>query len=111
LGDEDILVLGSGSMTHNLRDLHPGLPEGEAGDSYVTEFAEWMHEKLVAHDIGALLDYRRRAPGAQCAHPTDEHLLPLYVALGAAGDDAAAVRVHQSVTVGGLSMDAYQFAA
>ncbi|MBV8464617.1 MAG: dioxygenase [Burkholderiales bacterium] len=109
LGEEGVLVLASGSMTHNLRDLQPNLADGTAGNDYVTAFAEWMHEKLLGRDIGALLDYRRRAPHAQCAHPTDEHLLPLYVALGAAGDNVDALRWHQDITAGGLSMDAYRF--
>jgi len=42
-------------------------------------------------------------------HPTDEHLLPWYVAAGAGGRDAAPVRLHQSVSLGSLGMDAYGF--
>ncbi|MBV8657142.1 MAG: dioxygenase, partial [Burkholderiales bacterium] len=45
------------------------------------------------------------------AHPTDEHLIPLYVALGAAGDTAKATRFHHGFTHGGLAMDAYAFYA
>jgi 4,5-DOPA dioxygenase extradiol len=56
-----------------------------------------------------LLDYRRRAPHAVQNHPTDEHLLPLFIALGAGGDGAAPRRLHGSFTSGVLAMDAYAF--
>ena len=42
-------------------------------------------------------------------HPTDEHLLPWYVAAGAGGRDAAPLRIHASATMGSLGMDAYAF--
>ena len=58
--------------------------------------------------MNALLDYRRRAPEAVRTHPTDEHLLPLFVALGAAGG-AAGERLHHSYTWGSIAMDAYRF--
>ena len=56
-----------------------------------------------------LLAYRRNAPHATAQHPTNEHLLPLFVALGAAGKDARATRLHASTTYGTLRMDAYAF--
>ena len=56
-------------------------------DPRVTEFTDWFEAKLAAHDIDALLDYRRQAPHAVLMHPTDEHLLPVFAALGAADDD------------------------
>ena len=79
--------------------------------------------KLAAFDAGAddyvtkpfstaeLLAYRTRAPAAVEQHPTDEHLLPIYVALGAAGEGAKAHRLHSSVEFAALRMDAYEFAA
>ena len=60
-------------------------------------------------DLPALLNYRRQAPGAAQAHPTDEHLLPLYVALGAAGDPADIQRFHAGIDDYVLAMDAYAF--
>ena len=54
-------------------------------------------------------DYRRLAPSAADMHPTDEHLLPWFVAAGAGGREHAPVRVHDSVAYGVLGMDAYAF--
>jgi 4,5-DOPA dioxygenase extradiol len=59
---------------------------------------------------GALLDYRRQAPFAARNHSTEEHLLPLFVAMGAGGDDAKAERIHASYEYGVLAMDVYSFA-
>ena len=107
LADEGVLVFGTGGITHNLREFFNDLPPGEAA-SYVDEFRSWMLEKMQAGDIDALLDYRTRAPHAARAHPTDDHLMPLYVALGAA-DGAPVKRVHDSVDRGVMAMDAYTF--
>ncbi len=52
----------------------------------MTEFTDWFDTRLAARDIDALLDYRRLAPHAEFMHPTDEHLLPVFAALGAADD-------------------------
>ena len=114
LGDEGVLVLGSGSITHNLRRAlagglrntapRPEIPESRA-------FRDWMHTRSAARDWDALFDYRARAPHAADMHPTDEHLLPWYVAAGAGGRDVAPLRLHDSVTLGSLGMDAYAFGA
>ena len=112
LADEGVLVFGSGSITHNLRRVfagglrpredQPEIPESRA-------FRDWMHERSTERDWDALFDYRRRAPHAVDMHPTDEHLLPWYVAAGAGGRNAVPVRLHDSVTLGSLGMDAYAF--
>ena len=110
LPSESILVIGSGSLTHNLAEFGGYYRnEGQTPD-YVRAFQDWMHEKLATHDVDALLDYRRRAPGAVRAHPTEDHLLPLFVALGAAPEAHEARRIHDSVTYGVLAMDIYAFA-
>ena len=103
-----VLVIGSGHVTHNLRDwmmsrdaLQP-LP-------YVSAFAEWLESRLASHDEAALLAYREQAPSAARAHPTEEHWLPLYVALGAAGAAAESNRIYAGMEGAALSMDAYQF--
>jgi 4,5-DOPA dioxygenase extradiol len=75
----------------------------------VVAFADWMHAALQDDRVDDLLAYRRKAPYAAVQHPTDEHLLPLFVALGAAGDKARATRLHASTTYGALRMDAYAF--
>lgn len=109
LREQGVLIIGSGSITHNLRELEWDVPEGVAINEYVPAFQHWVYEKLLAGDRAALFDYRRQAPGAQRAHPTDEHYLPLYVALGAGGDSPRAERRFTSLTHGGLAMDVYAF--
>jgi Uncharacterized conserved protein len=110
LRKEGVLVIGSGSITHNLHDFRAGY-SAEREAPYVRPFIGWIEQKLAAGDIDALLDYRRQAPFAQRAHPTDEHLLPLFVALGAAGDDAHAQRIDAGIDLGFLAMDIYRFDA
>jgi 4,5-DOPA dioxygenase extradiol len=108
LADDEVLVIGSGHATHNLRDWATQ-PREAAPLPYAREFAEWLHARLLAGDREALLDYRALAPCAMRAHPTEEHLLPLFTALGAAGHDARAERVHAGFEGGALAMDAYRF--
>ncbi len=104
-----VLVLGSGSFTHDLRRFRGGLSLDAPETPDITAFAAWMDRRLLEHDVPALLDYRRQAPFAAQEHPSEEHLLPLYVALGAAGPDGRAVKIHQSVEFGFLRMDSYAF--
>ncbi|MPT39397.1 MAG: dioxygenase [Achromobacter sp.] len=105
LRDEDILIIGSGSLTHNLRDVR--MPQNAPAVPYVSAFQDWYARKLAEHDVPALLDWQAQAPGAAQAHPHDEHLMPLYVALGAGG--ASAVRLTDEISYGALAMDAYAF--
>jgi len=114
LADDGVLVLGSGSLTHNLAELFSSgrLAGGDATPvPHVAAFSRWIAERLKDGDSAALLDYRRQAPFAVENHPTDEHLMPLYVALGAAGKNAAGIRIHDSVEYGLLAMDAYRMEA
>ncbi len=105
---EDVLVIGSGSFTHNLSRLRRGAPD-TSPPADVAAFSNWMHDALVQHRTDELLAYRRRAPYAALQHPTEEHLLPLFVAFGAGGENAAATRLHASTTYSALRMDAYAF--
>lgn len=76
--------------------------------TYVKAFAFWVRETLERGDLDALLDYRSRAPHAERAHPTEDHLLPLFFALGAAGNDSVNVRcIEGGITHGILAMDAF----
>jgi 4,5-DOPA dioxygenase extradiol len=108
LREQGVLIIGSGSITHNLHDFRAGY-SGEREAPYVRPFIGWIEQKIKAGDIDALLDYRRQAPFAERAHPTDEHLLPLYVALGAAGEEATAQRIDAGIDLGFLAMDIYRF--
>ena len=111
LAREGVLVMGSGSITHNLRRVfagglradidRPATPES-------TAFRDWFLQRSQAADWDALLAWRTQAPHAVLMHPTDEHLLPFYVAAGVAGR-APATCIHQSLTFGDLGMDAYAF--
>jgi 4,5-DOPA dioxygenase extradiol len=105
LRDEGVLVIGSGSITHNLRELdwHAG---PESVEPWAKEFRDWMIDKLACNDEAALHDYRKLAPNAVRNHPSDEHLLPLYFARGAGGKFSVE---HKGFTMGALGMDIYRF--
>ncbi|MDI1328641.1 MAG: class III extradiol ring-cleavage dioxygenase [Pseudomonas sp.] len=105
LREHGVLLIGSGSITHNLRELdwHAG---PESVEPWARTFRDWMIEKLAANDEAALHDYRQQAPNAVRNHPSDEHLLPLYFARGAGGEFSVA---HQGFTMGALGMDIYRF--
>jgi len=105
---DGVLVIGSGHMTHNLRDRTPG-GEAAAPLAYARDFRDWIHARVAARDLDALADYRAQAPHARRAHPSEEHFLPLFVALGAAADRYRARRVHQGIESGALAMDSYCF--
>lgn len=108
LRDEGILIIGSGSLTHNLYEFR-GQGIDAPVPAWVSDFGTWMKTMLDGNQREALLDYRRQAPSAERNHPTEEHLLPLFVAMGAAGDAAKAERLHATYEYGVLAMDAYAF--
>jgi 4,5-DOPA dioxygenase extradiol len=106
LRDEGVLLIGSGSITHNLGEL-----DRQESDDHVVpwaqEFRDWVVDKLAISDLDALLNYRQQAPSAKRSHPSDEHLLPLYFAQGAGGQFKVE---HSGFTFGSLGMDIYSFA-
>lgn len=104
LRDQGVLIVGSGSLTHNLHDLQP---PASAAAAYAVEFAHWIRNAVNRADVDALLDYRLRAPHAERAHPTQEHFLPLLVALGASQGAEAAQVIAGDITYGVLSMESY----
>jgi 4,5-DOPA dioxygenase extradiol len=106
LREQGVLVLGTGSFTHNLRLLDRG-GHGGPEPQWSKAFSDWVHEKLMARDDAALAAYRKLAPDAAVAQPTDDHFVPLFVAYGAGGTPS---RLHSSTTFGSLRMDAYAFA-
>jgi len=108
LRDEGVLILGSGSVTHNLREFGRHDDAGAPPD-WVGGFNDWLVEHLAAGDRKPLLDYRRQAPHAARNHPTEEHLLPLFAALGAATPGVAPQRIHAGYTYGVIGMDAWRF--
>ena len=109
LTSQGVLILASGNLTHNLSDYHRASMSGGQSPAYVRSFADWMWSRLQAHDLPALLDYRQQAPDAARAHPRDEHLMPLYVAFGAAGKKPTTNRLYAGIDDYVLAMDAYAF--
>ena len=109
LREEDILVMGSGSATHNLRALVRSGGDDSQPEPWAEAFDDWLAKTVAAGDEAALADYRRQAPYAAEAHPTDEHFLPIHVAFGAAGKGARGRALHRSFTLGNLSMESYAF--
>jgi len=107
LADEGVLLLGSGSITHNLYEFRQDI--GAAGASYAAEFVDWARAALQRHDEAGLVDYLDVAPHAQRAHPTPDHYLPLPFAFGAAAPDAPVRVIDGGMTYGVLAMDAYLF--
>ena len=108
LREQGVLVVGSGSMTHNLAEFFGGADQPA---SYVVEFSRWIEAQLEQGDTAALLDYRARAPHARRAHPTEDHFLPIFFALGAAGEGAEAHYLSREVMHGMLAMDAFALQA
>jgi 4,5-DOPA dioxygenase extradiol len=109
LREEGVAIIGSGSMTHNLRAFFTKQrPPGISGNEWVEQFRDWVKEKAEAGEIEDLLNYRRLAPFARENHPTEDHFLPFFVALGA-GAGNVGKRIHASVDHDILAMDAFTF--
>jgi 4,5-DOPA dioxygenase extradiol len=112
LASDGVLILGSGSITHNLRRVFAGGLDADVEQPEIAEsaaFRRWMLDRSAARDWDALFAYRAKAPHAVDMHPSDEHLLPWYQAAGAGGREHAPLRLHESLTYGSLGMDAYAF--
>lgn len=105
LRDEQILLIASGHLTHNLYDLRLG---AEAPLAYALDFRDWVRAHLEQQNVEALLEWMIQAPYALKAHPTPEHFLPFFVALGAAGEDRAR-RIIEGWEGPSLSLDSYCF--
>jgi 4,5-DOPA dioxygenase extradiol len=106
LREDNVLVLASGNATHNLREM---MPDGSQPPAWVSAFGTWLRQKIADCDTGELLDYRSSAPFAARNHPTEEHFLPLFAALGAGTPGVAGRMIHSGTTFGVLEMDAYAF--
>lgn len=113
---DGVLVVGSGSFTHNLGEAFKALRVGHRDAPvpvWVEEFVDWMDQHIRNGDFDALVDYRAQAPYARENHPTEEHLVPLHAAIGAAtGAQRGTWRaepIHASDEFGVLSMNAYAF--
>ncbi len=106
LRDEGVLILGSGLSYHNLREFGPIAQAPSAA------FDHWLQETLVSASpserVKRLLEWEA-APAARAAHPREDHLLPLMVAVGAAGDDRATLVYHEDGFFGGITVSSFMF--
>jgi 4,5-DOPA dioxygenase extradiol len=104
ISKQGVMIMGTGSLTHNLYEfrLHA---QSEA--AYAKEFTQWVRQKVLSNDVEALIHANALAPHALRAHPSDEHYLPLLIALGAAHPEAKANVLDGGITYGVLSMESY----
>ena len=112
LRSQGVLIIGSGSLTHNLSEFRGGRIMDTPVASYVPEFVSWVRAAVISGDTQKLTRTFEEAPHAKRAHPTDEHYQPLFVAMGASMNaaQAATVRVLEGgVAYGIISMDSFVF--
>lgn len=105
LRDRGVLIIGSGSLTHNLYEFRQHINDPE----YAQTFANWVAEAVAKHDTKSLVSYRDIAPFGKRAHPTEEHFLPLLVAVGASDAEEQRNVIRGGMTYGVLSMDSFGF--
>lgn len=101
---QGVMIMASGSMTHNLYEFRQ---RATTPEPYAVEFANWVNTAVLANSVKAVTQYRTEAPHAERAHPSEEHFLPLLVALGAQGEGDAVQAIDGGVTHGVLSMDSF----
>ncbi|MGG7567149.1 DODA-type extradiol aromatic ring-opening family dioxygenase [Rhodovulum sp. DZ06] len=109
LRDEGVLIIGSGAATHNLRAFMMSRPRIEDERDEARGFADALGRALEGGDWDAVLAGPDGLEGGRWNHPSDDHILPLYVAMGAGGEGAAGKRIHASTNYGVIAMDAYAF--
>lgn len=109
LAEHNIWIVGSGNITHNLGDWRTASLQGGQTPAYVQAFTNWLAERLAQSDIESLLHYREHSPAGVRAHPSEEHLLPFFTALGAAGPGAVAQAFHRGISDYVIAMDGYAF--
>ncbi len=112
----NIAIISTGNITHNLPAIFSKDKDSELDNNikrYVEDFLAWFDTQLESNHLENLLNYRNKAPFAEENHPTDEHLLPIFVALGAANgvapEKVKARKIHASYNYEFLAMDAWEF--
>lgn len=98
-----VLLMGSGGIVHNLRTVRLDADEAPIPD-WAQQFDTWVRDRLAVMDSGSLTEYAARAPHAALAVPTPEHLEPLFVVLGAAGEHDRVVTLYEGFQHGSLSL-------
>ncbi|MEW6129788.1 MAG: class III extradiol ring-cleavage dioxygenase [Acidobacteriota bacterium] len=109
LKDQGVMILASGGAVHNLHSLN----SFDKPSPWAKKFEEFLHQKISEGNLQSLVNYRSLIAEGVLAHPTEEHLLPLFVAMGAGGFDEnhPGMSIHRSWTYGNLSMASFQFNA
>lgn len=109
LRDEGILILGSGLSFHNLRTMLSRNPSAKIASK---EFDQWLQKTLAEKNpierIQKLIQWEQ-APSAREAHPQEDHLVPLFVALGTALNEEATMIYHEDYFMGGISVSSFGF--
>ncbi|MBU2870384.1 class III extradiol ring-cleavage dioxygenase [Colwellia sp. E2M01] len=105
LRDENILIIGSGNVTHNLAEFAKPTVGSE---KRVKSFTEWVNEMVSGAQTESLLNYMNTAPNALFNHPTQEHFLPIIAVMGAS-ETGKGELIHQDIEHGILAMNAYRF--
>lgn len=103
------LILATGNITHNLGDWQQANRGSAVDTAYAQRFADWIHTQITAQQVEPLLHYRQHHPDGVRAHPRDEHLLPLFTALGAAGPHSQVHAIHRGIRDHVIAMDSYQW--
>ncbi len=109
LRDEGVLIVGSGFLTHGLPYVDFSDPAGPP-PAWSAEFDAWAADALARGAVDELADYANRAPALRYAHPTVEHLAPMFVTLGAADDSEARPETTVDGYWFGLSKRSFQVA-
>jgi len=101
------LILASGGIVHNLRELEWHMSGSREPTAWARNFNDWIAARVASGAVDELIDYRRLAPEAERSHPTEEHFDPFFVGLGAGGLPAR--RLELGFDLGSLGMDGYVF--
>lgn len=110
LAQQGVLIIGSGHITHNLHGFFQRGRDADFDakiDAASAIFVDWIEQRVAANELEDLLDWETKAPFARENHPTPEHFLPFFVALGAGNGDGR--RLHHSVERGFFAYDHYAF--
>jgi 4,5-DOPA dioxygenase extradiol len=109
LTHQGFLVIGSGNITHNLGDFRFASMQGGHTPAYVEAFANWVETQMIGKHWQQLIDYRQLSPEGVRSHPSEDHFLPLFVAIGAAGKNATAEAFFRGISNNVIAMDGYAF--
>ena len=108
LRDEGVLIIGSGFSFHNLRAFGPAAQPASG------QFDAWLQASLLKAspaERSELLRHWSDAPAARQAHPREDHLIPLMVAVGAAEEEAGVCVYHEAAFMGGVTASSFRFGA